>query len=76
MGAMQAQDHQIRVEFTLPAPRFAELEALSSESGVRKADIVRYALYRLMQDPRGFVGPPAAALDVLERNERAANGGG
>jgi hypothetical protein len=69
---MQAQG-PIRVEFTLPAPRFAELEALSSESGVRRSDLIRYALYRLMQHPQGFVGPPAGALDVLERNE--PNGG-
>jgi hypothetical protein len=67
---------QVRIEFSLRADRAAELEALSSESGVRKADIVRYALYRLMQNPAGFVGPPAAALEVLERNEPAANGGG
>jgi hypothetical protein len=66
---------QVRKEFSLPAARAAELRELSAQTGVREADVIRYALYRLMQDPRGFVGPPAAALEVLERNERA-NGGG
>jgi hypothetical protein len=69
---METQE-QIRVEFTLPAGRLAELEALSAETGVRRSDVIRYALFRLLQDPRGFVGPPAAALEVLERNE--PNGG-
>jgi hypothetical protein len=63
---MQTQDHQIRVEFTLPAPRFAELERLSEQSGIRRSDLIRFAVMRLVDRPEVLVGgPTAAALAAL-----------
>jgi hypothetical protein len=67
---------QVRIEFSLRADRAAELRELSEQTGVRVADIVRYAIFRLVQNPQGFVGPPAGALAVLAANESTANGGG
>jgi hypothetical protein len=63
----------VRIEFTLPAPRFDELERLSARSGIRRSDLIRFAIMRLVDRPEVLVGgPTAAALDSLQS---AANGG-
>jgi hypothetical protein len=74
LPGMDTAQQVVRIEFQLPVGRAAELRELSERTGVRQSDVIRYALFRLMQDPRGFVGPPAGALEVLARNE--CNGGG
>jgi hypothetical protein len=57
---------QIRVEFTLPAPRFAELEALSAQSGIRRSDLIRFAIMKLVDRPETLIGgPTTAALKAL-----------
>jgi hypothetical protein len=66
---------QIRVEFTLPVPRFADLERLSEQSGIRRSDLIRFAIMKLVDRPEALIGgPTAAAVDALQR--AASSGAG
>lgn len=40
----------------MPAARLAELDQLSAASGVRRADLIRYAVWRLFRDADAHLG--------------------
>jgi hypothetical protein len=65
---------QIRVEFTMPPRPLAQLEELSVRTGIRRSDLIRFAIMKLVDRPEVLTGgPTAAALAALQR---AANGEG
>jgi hypothetical protein len=66
----------ILVKFTVPALIHRELAARSEATGLSIATQCRLGLMLLERHPEFYAGAPTpAALEVLERNERA-NGGG
>jgi hypothetical protein len=62
---MQTQEQTTRVEFTMPPRPLAQLEELSLRTGIRRSDLIRFAVMKLVDRPEVLIGgPTAAAVDA------------